>query len=81
MSSTLGNDRYEVIKISGSEGPEITTSTADYMKPYINYPSGTEGESGLAECRTRTSPRLALRGTVDRRERASRRLARGGIGQ
>lgn len=51
ISQVKGNDRYEVVKIGAGEGPTITTSAADYMKAYKRFPSGTEGEAGMAECR------------------------------
>ena len=47
ITQIKGNDRYEVIKIDDDEeGPRITTSAADYMKPYGGVPSGTEGFKG-----------------------------------
>lgn len=65
VTRVKGNDRYEVAKAIRGEGPEITMSAADYMKPYTVCPSGTEDTAewpnvgiGLPACRTKraTSP-------------------------
>lgn len=40
ITQVNGNDRYEVIRVGGGEGPRITSSAADFMKPYR-----TEGEA------------------------------------
>lgn len=37
-----GFDRYEVIREGEDEGPKITSTAADYMKPYLEWASGTE---------------------------------------
>ncbi|XP_076674658.1 uncharacterized protein LOC143372393 [Andrena cerasifolii] len=36
------NNRYEVVRIGESEGPGITSTAADYMKPYLGTSSGSE---------------------------------------
>ena len=36
------NNRYEVVRIGESEGPGITSTAADYMKPYLGASSGSE---------------------------------------
>lgn len=43
VTQIKGNDRYEVIKIGNNEGPVITTTAVDYMRPYKKYPSESEG--------------------------------------
>lgn len=43
VTQAKGNDRYEVAKIGDGEGSAMTTTAADYMKPYCKYPSGSEG--------------------------------------
>lgn len=43
VSQVNGNNRYEVIRVGDVEGPKMTTSAADYMKPYLfKDSSGTE---------------------------------------
>lgn len=45
-----GRNRYEVLRVSEGEGPSITTTAADYMKPYKEFSSETEDDAGMAEC-------------------------------
>lgn len=43
ISQINGNNRYEVIQIGDGEGPKMTTTAADYMKPFqYDDSSGTE---------------------------------------
>ncbi|KZC05515.1 hypothetical protein WN55_07090 [Dufourea novaeangliae] len=49
VSRVKRNNRYEVIRVGDDEGPRLTSTSADYMKPYIGLSSGTEDESGTAE--------------------------------
>ncbi|XP_043499972.1 uncharacterized protein LOC122522763 [Polistes fuscatus] len=39
------NNRYEVIRVGGDEGPKITTTAADYMKPFEEFSLGAEGDA------------------------------------
>nr|XP_012143384.1 PREDICTED: uncharacterized protein LOC105662797 [Megachile rotundata] len=50
VSRVKRNNRYEVIRIGDDEGPKITSTASDYMKPYLDLSSGTEDRSGTAEC-------------------------------
>lgn len=50
ISRCKRNNRYEVIRVGGGEGPKITTTAADYMKPFEEFPSGAEGDADMAEC-------------------------------
>ncbi|XP_043506100.1 uncharacterized protein LOC122526637 [Polistes fuscatus] len=50
ISRCKRNNRYEVIRVGGDEGPKITTTAADYMKPFEEFPSGAEGDADMAEC-------------------------------
>nr|XP_012139076.1 PREDICTED: uncharacterized protein LOC105662310 [Megachile rotundata] len=50
VSSFKGNNRYEVIRVGKGEGPSITTTAADYMKPFKEFSSETEEFAGMAEC-------------------------------
>ncbi|KAK7865588.1 hypothetical protein R5R35_010119 [Gryllus longicercus] len=47
VSQVKGNDRYEVIRVGNfdEDGSMITTTSADYMKPYV-FPSEAEGFRG-----------------------------------
>lgn len=36
------NNRYDVIKVEDGDGPDRTSTAADFMKPYSIYSSGTE---------------------------------------
>lgn len=37
IESVLRNDRYLVKKVGEHEGPQQTSSSADNMKPWVNY--------------------------------------------
>ncbi|XP_076382074.1 uncharacterized protein LOC143260475 [Megalopta genalis] len=52
VSGVRRNDRYEVIRVGGSEGSRITTTVVDCMKPYDVNSSENEEYAGMAECRT-----------------------------
>lgn len=43
-------DRYEVARVGQGDGPERTSTAADFMKPYPMPTSGTEGQLDMAEC-------------------------------
>ncbi|XP_076383359.1 uncharacterized protein LOC143260735 [Megalopta genalis] len=52
VSGVRRNDKYEVIRVGGSEGSRITTTAVDCMKPYDVNSSENEEYAGMAECRT-----------------------------
>lgn len=39
------NERYEVVKVGHSEGPSLTTTCAEYMKPWVETGSESESDS------------------------------------
>ena len=55
VSKVKRNDRYEVMRVGPGEGPMITSTAIDYMKPFqcidefIDASSGTKDISGKAE--------------------------------
>lgn len=50
VTKTKRNDRYEVVRMGDGEGPSITSTSADFMKPYGGISSGNEEEgAGMAE--------------------------------
>jgi len=86
VSKRKGNNRYEVIKEADVEGPWITSSSADQMKPYLHYSSETEElqewpDAGAGpECTSLIASALSAQETREHQEEAEcakRRSVRG----
>lgn len=49
MTKIKGHDRYEVRRVGEGPGPRLTTSAADFMKPWTNFGDETEDDEKINE--------------------------------
>jgi len=42
ITKIMRNDRYTVEKVGEHEGPQVTSTSADYMKPWLCFDDETE---------------------------------------